>query len=449
MPVVMQVGFLIVILAGEAQVVVDKVDAHLRLAIAAVGRSPDLGAAGVDEALGGAQVVVQVIIGAGLGAMGDERQGFAVEVQIIPQGGAVGGAFAQQQPPRAIVVMGGDGARGLAYPAVVGIIAVAGQEGAVLFHPQQVVVVVVNERAAAIGADVAVVVVGVERRLVAAEAGQAVAVAHMGIGDGRQRIVGDVDAPDPGDPPQLVMAVAVVQVPGLEAEDIVALIEAAAVSHPGAKGRHRAEGGVGDVGGDRGAVGGDGADPPGAVSLQPDHQAGRVGDAAQLTRAGVVGILGQIAVATGDAGNRQQLAKAVVLVTVAAAGIADAAEAAIAVAPLIVAVADVLIRARVVDAGEAVEDIIGIAGADALGIGMADQVAGGIVGVGGGAGVRGGGADAVAQVVMGIVGHGGIGIGHRGRVVLNIVGGAVGGRWWCYQKRPTLSTVSMPGAGLL
>jgi hypothetical protein len=62
MVIVVQPGFTIVVLAGKPQIVFNGADCNIRLAERQVIRRPDDGAGGVGEALGGAQVVVVVIV---------------------------------------------------------------------------------------------------------------------------------------------------------------------------------------------------------------------------------------------------------------------------------------------------------------------------------------------------------------------------------------------------
>ena len=85
----MQSGLAIKVLARETKVVGDSAMLNLGLAIGQIGCLPDHGTIGLDKLLGRAEVVVEEVIGAGVGFVLEQGQGLAAQVEVIAQRGAV------------------------------------------------------------------------------------------------------------------------------------------------------------------------------------------------------------------------------------------------------------------------------------------------------------------------------------------------------------------------
>ena len=85
----MQSSLTIKILPRKTKVVGDGAQLHLRHAIRQIGGLPDHGAVRFDQLLGRAEVVVEEVIGAGVGFVLEQGQGLAAQVEVIAQRGAV------------------------------------------------------------------------------------------------------------------------------------------------------------------------------------------------------------------------------------------------------------------------------------------------------------------------------------------------------------------------
>ena len=118
MLIIMQSGLAIKVLARETKVVGDSAMLNLGLAIGQIGCLPDHGTIGLDKLLGRAEVVVEEVIGAGVGFVLAQGQGLAAQVEVIAQRGAVSQGLGNQQIVHVVVVMDGPIAHGLADAAV-------------------------------------------------------------------------------------------------------------------------------------------------------------------------------------------------------------------------------------------------------------------------------------------------------------------------------------------
>ena len=94
----MQSGLAIKVLARETKVVGDSAMLNLGLAIGQIGCLPDHGTIGLDKLLGRAEVVVEEVIGAGVGFVLEQGQGLAAQVEVIAQRGAVSQRKRGQSP---------------------------------------------------------------------------------------------------------------------------------------------------------------------------------------------------------------------------------------------------------------------------------------------------------------------------------------------------------------
>ena len=117
-PIIMQSSLAIKILPRKTKVVGDGAQLHLRHAIRQIGGLPDHGAVRFDQLLGRAEVVVEEVIGAGVGFVLEQGQGLAAQVEVIAQRGAVSQGLGNQQVVHVVVVMDGPVAHGLADAAV-------------------------------------------------------------------------------------------------------------------------------------------------------------------------------------------------------------------------------------------------------------------------------------------------------------------------------------------
>ena len=335
-------------------------------------------------------MVVDKIVGAGVGLVFLEDHGLAVEIDILPEHGAIGQGLGNELAAQIVEIMGGDPGCRLADPAVGAVVAVSGHGRARLLHPDQAVEAVVGKDQGPVGDHVAARVI--DRGLGGSSSGcgqlvvgGVVAVVALVGGHGR-----GLDPGNPGHMAAAVAAVGKVQAAGLDPGDIIALIITPDQRHRTQSGcLHRAEGQMGDARDHRAAVGGDTADPTAAIADEAQAEAAGVGHPGQIAGGPIPMIADDMRDAADHPGFAGDPARAIIGKGVGALPVGDPAEAADTIGPLIVGKEDIAPGAAIAQAYRPIQPIVGKGHDLALGVGDGRHIAGRIVAVAGKAGVRG------------------------------------------------------------
>ena len=181
--------------------------------------------------------------------------------------------------------------------------------------------------------------------------------------------------------------------------------------------------GTGDGCGHAVQGGGDAADAAEGVAGVVNHPAPRIGDAQQAV-ARVVGVRGGVGDVEFSVHLRGEIAKGIVTVTCAPGGVGEAAQFADTVGAArsnVVGVGDVFGRRGIVGRDDAVERVVAVRHGEVAGVGVRQQVAGGVVAEDAGAAVGADFFDQAAQVVVAVLGGGVVGRGHLGDAIIHVV----------------------------
>jgi len=228
-PVVVEIGLFVVVLAGKPQVVGDgAVGLNLSFTVGQIGCGPDHSAGGVDQLLRGGKVIIEEEVQARAFLVFPHRQGFVVQVHVIADRGAVRLDFRDQ-------------------PAVQ-IVGIGGKHRVALSDLHQAVERIPGIRQTALGDDVAVGVVDKIPDLAVVEGLQTVAVRADSGGHGIAGC-GDGLIDHRAHPACRVSGVLQIERTGLDAAYLVALVKGAdQVERAQGGALHRAEGQKVDVG---------------------------------------------------------------------------------------------------------------------------------------------------------------------------------------------------------
>ena len=120
----MQAGLIIEVLAGKTQIVLDRIYLDMGTAEREIGSLPGNGAGGGYQLLGGAEMVVDKIIDAGMGLVFLQGCRFSVKIYILPEQGAIKNCFGNKLAVQIIEIMDGRITDGLSYPPVATVVAV-------------------------------------------------------------------------------------------------------------------------------------------------------------------------------------------------------------------------------------------------------------------------------------------------------------------------------------
>lgn len=220
----MQPRLRIVILARKPQVVGHGSSRDLGLPKGQIGGLPDHGTAYGDQLLRGAEVVVDKIIGAGVGLIFLQDHRLPIQINILPQYGSVYQRLGDELVVEVVEIVSGGCAHGLADAAVAAVVAVGGHGCTLFFHLDDPVQAVVGKGEGPVCDHVAIGVIGRGLRGGAGGSGQlvvggVVAVIARLVTGGR-----GLDSGNPGHMACGVTGIGVIKAPGLDPGDIVALI---------------------------------------------------------------------------------------------------------------------------------------------------------------------------------------------------------------------------------